>query len=138
MNKQVISDRNNNCLAIVLRSGRPTSLKSIRAVNFITDTKDYLQLAHMVRNARDTIPRHYHNPVKREIIGTGEVLFIVSGILSITLYDDNQVEVKTIKLFEGDAVVLLRGGHSMVMETAVEMYEVKQGPYLGVEDKTYF
>lgn len=138
MTKQVIKDRAGNCLAIVIRSGR-NSNKSAPKINFVTDEADCLQLASIVRSRGDKVLKHYHNPVKREITGTGEVLFIVRGIVSVVMYDDTQTPTDhSIRLFSGDAIILLRGGHSLTMETDVEMYEVKQGPYLGADDKTYF
>ncbi len=41
-------------------------------------------------------------------------------------------------LGEGDAVVLVRGGHGFQVLEDLEMIEVKQGPYMGEKDKVRF
>ena len=38
----------------------------------------------------------------------------------------------------GDVVLLIRGGHGFEVLEPLEMLEIKQGPYLGDQDKTRF
>ena len=38
----------------------------------------------------------------------------------------------------GDVVLLIEGGHGFEVIEEVEMFEVKQGPYVGEQEKTRF
>jgi hypothetical protein len=38
----------------------------------------------------------------------------------------------------GDVILLIEGGHGFEVLEDLEMYEVKQGPYIGDSDKTRF
>lgn len=131
--KHVIRDEIGNTIAIVL-SGY--SLKP--GVEFVSDPEDSLQLARMVRSVKSEVPNHFHNAVERTIIGTGEVLFIERGVVNISIYDDAQQLLEELILVSGEAIVLLRGGHGLKMLEDTILYEVKQGPYLGKDDKTFF
>lgn len=41
-------------------------------------------------------------------------------------------------LNEGDLIMLIRGGHGFSVIEDLEMIEIKQGPYLGDNDKVRF
>ena len=41
-------------------------------------------------------------------------------------------------LNKGDVIILMRGGHGFHVIEEVEMIEVKQGPYIGQNDKVRF
>jgi len=84
------------------------------------------------------IPPHVHNPVKREVHFTKEVLFIRSGKLRVDFYDDSKSYLESRILESGDVILLAHGGHGFEMLEDTEIIEVKQGPYAGDEDKTRF
>ena len=44
----------------------------------------------------------------------------------------------TRELNEGDIILLIEGGHSFEMLEDAVILEIKQGPYMGVEDKILF
>ena len=131
--KHVIKDEIGNTIAIVLSQ---YSLKP--GIEFVRDPEDSLQLARMVKSENEEVPDHFHNAVERTIIGTGEVLFLERGVVSISIYDDSQELIEELILVSGEAIVLLRGGHGLKMLEDTIIYEVKQGPYLGKNDKTFF
>ena len=83
------------------------------------------------------IESNYHNYVKREITYTSETLVIRKGILNVKLYE-NQIEKYDFNLKTGDIITLLSGGHGFTVVDDVDMVEIKQGPFVGPEDKTRF
>ena len=85
-----------------------------------------------------TIAPHVHNPVKREVHFTKEVLFIRKGKLRVDFYDDRKKYLESRILEAGDVIILATGGHGFEVLENVEMFEVKQGPYAGESDKTRF
>jgi len=107
-------------------------------INFFTSNDLSQQLAHMKHPTGKTIDPHVHNPVKREVHYTQEVLFIRKGKLRVDFYDEKQVYIESRVLGSGDVILLIKGGHGFKVLEDIEMFEVKQGPYAGDKDKTRF
>jgi mannose-6-phosphate isomerase-like protein (cupin superfamily) len=107
-------------------------------IEFFTPGSYSQQLGYMNRAKGYEILPHVHNPVKREVQYTQEVLFIKSGRVRVDFYNDSQQYVESRILEVGDVIFLSTGGHGFQMIEDTEMIEVKQGPYAGDEDKTQF
>jgi len=107
-------------------------------VSFFTDSTLSQQVAYMQHPAGKQIDPHVHNPVRREVHYTQEVLVIKSGKLRVDFYSDDQVYQKSRILEAGDLILLIKGGHGFEVLEDLEMYEIKQGPYAGDADKTRF
>ena len=60
-------------------------------IHFFTSNELSQQLAYMKHPKGKLIDPHVHNPVKREVLYTQEVLFIKSGKLRVDFYSDSQV-----------------------------------------------
>ena len=107
-------------------------------VHFFTDEDLTQQLAYIHHPIGKVIEPHIHNPVKREIHSTQEVLFIKKGQLRVDFYTVKQEYVESRVLKTGDVIILIGGGHGFEVLEDLEMFEVKQGPYAGDLDKTRF
>lgn len=107
-------------------------------VNFFTPDDFSQQLAFMAHHKGKIIEPHAHNPVKREVHYTKEVLFIRKGKLRVDFYDEKQNYLESRILKSGDVILLASGGHGFEVIEDIEMFEVKQGPYAGGRDKTKF
>lgn len=107
-------------------------------VHFFTSNELSQQLAYMNHPKGKLIDPHVHNPVKREVQYTQEVLFIKSGKLRVDFYSDSQVYLESRILSKGDVILLMTGGHGFEVLEDLQMFEVKQGPYAGDQDKTRF
>ncbi len=84
------------------------------------------------------IAPHIHKKVQREVHYTQETLFIRKGKLQVDFYSDEQEFLENRILESGDVILLIQGGHGFKVLEDVEMFEVKQGPYAGDEDKIKF
>lgn len=84
------------------------------------------------------IQPHIHKRVKRQVNYTQETLFIRKGRLQIDFYSENQEFLESRVLGAGDVILLINGGHGFKVLEDLEMFEVKQGPYAGDEDKVKF
>lgn len=120
-------------LAMMLRASHHAD-----GIQFFTPDDFSQQLAYMNRPAGYVIAPHVHNPVRREVQFTKEVLFIKSGKLRVDFYDDDQNYLESRIVVAGDIILLAYGGHGFEMLEASEIIEVKQGPYAGEADKTRF
>jgi len=129
---EVIQTENQE-LAIILRA----EFKK-EGIHFFTPNELSQQLAYMHHPAGKIIQPHVHNPVLREVTYTQEVLFIKKGKLRVDFYNDNQQYLESRILESGDVILLVTGGHGFEVLEEIEMIEVKQGPYVGEQEKTRF
>jgi hypothetical protein len=107
-------------------------------IHFFTPNELSQQLAYMQHPAGKIISPHVHNPVPREVQYTQEVLIIKRGKLRVDFYNEQQQYLQSRILEAGDVILLIKGGHGFEVLSEVEMFEVKQGPYVGERDKTRF
>ena len=105
-------------------------------IRFFTNNELSQQLAYMHHPAGKLIQPHVHNPVRREVQFTQEVLFIKKGKIRVDFYDTQKVYLESRILEGGDVILLIQGGHGFEVLEDLEMIEVKQGPYVGDQDKT--
>ena len=123
----------NQILAIIIYSSF-----SKDGISFFTEDDYSQQLGYMNRKSGYIIPPHRHNVVKREIRLTQEVLFIKSGKLRVDFYNESQIYISSKILNTGDVILLASGGHGFEMLEDTQIIEVKQGPYIGENDKIRF
>ena len=109
-----------------------------QGIHFFTPNELSQQLAYMHHPTGKLIQPHVHNPVAREVQYTQEVLFIRKGKLRVDFYNNHQEYLESRILEPGDVILLVTGGHGFEVLEEVEMFEVKQGPYVGEQDKTRF
>ena len=107
-------------------------------IGFFSEENDGLQLGYMNRPDGHVIVPHTHNKIKREVYYTEEILFIRSGEVRVDFYDDNQQYIESHMVHSGDIVILKGGGHGFKVLERADIFEVKQGPYLGTQDKVRF
>lgn len=120
-------------IAIIVRANYDAD-----GIHFFTSPDFSQQLAYMKRPKEYIIPPHVHNPVHRDVTATQEVLFIKKGKLRVDFYDTQRVYQESRVLEAGDVILLITGGHGFEALEEIEMFEVKQGPYVGDQDKTRF
>ncbi|GHV82653.1 hypothetical protein AGMMS49991_12110 [Spirochaetia bacterium] len=124
---------NDETLAIIINHSY-----SDQGISFFTPDDFSQQLAYMNHPEGKIIQPHVHNIVKREVLYTKEVLVIKKGKVKADIYTEEQEYVCSRILETGDIILLAAGGHGFKMLEDTEMYEVKQGPYAGENDKTRF
>ena len=107
-------------------------------IHFFTPPDLSQQMAYMKHPTGKIIEPHVHNPVPRQVHYTQEALFVRRGCLRVDFYDSEQQYLESRKLFAGDVILLINGGHGFEVLDDLEMIEVKQGPYVGEGDKTRF
>lgn len=106
-------------------------------IKFFTDDKNFLQIGAIKRDTGDKILPHYHNNTERIIPKTNEVLVIYEGKLLVNFYIDN-IQVGDLLCEAGDILYLTDGAHGFEIKDKVKIIEIKQGPNLGINDKTKF
>lgn len=123
-------------LAIIVRGGASRQLPT--NTTFVTSPQAQQQVGYIVYPKGGEIAPHVHLPIRRELHGTGEVLIVLRGSCLLRLYGDNRERVQEHQLVEGDVLMLYDCGHGFVMLEDTVFFEVKQGPYLGLDEKERF
>jgi quercetin dioxygenase-like cupin family protein len=120
-------------IGLIVRTGA-----SPAATKFLTSPDDNLQLGYVVYPAGGEIQRHIHLPLERELVGTAEVVIVKEGRCEVDFYTESKELLTTREMTEGDVMLLLRGGHGFRMSEDTVLFEVKQGPYTGLDEKERF
>ena len=81
---------------------------------------------------------HKHNKRITKIMITTEVIILLKGILRVDFYNEKKNYLFSKKIYGGDIIMLVNGGHGFKILKDVEMIEVKQGPYSLSSDKIKF
>jgi uncharacterized protein with PhoU and TrkA domain len=131
-NVELISHRGQPLAMVIRRAFSPES------TTFLTPDEFGLQVGYVVRSRGDEIPRHAHRKLTRQVDETFEVLVVQQGRCEVTLYDPDRNEAARRVLDEGDVIILTGGGHALHMLEDTVLLEVKQGPYVGPEEKEPF
>ena len=128
-----IADGKGTLLAVVVRQeSAPTE------TTFVTEPNATLQVGFVVYPEGGAVARHSHTQITRTIIGMSEVLLVRSGRCIVDVYDDARSLVGSSELEAGDVLLLMAGGHGFRMLEDTVLLEVKQGPYVGVDEKERF
>jgi hypothetical protein len=104
---------------------------------FISPEHFPLQLGILKGEAGYRVAPHFHRFQERQILNYQEILFIKSGKVKVGLYDNKQALFTSRTLSGGDCILFASGGHSVELLKDSEIFEVKQGPYMGNEDKVF-
>ncbi len=105
---------------------------------FITPDSYKQQVGFVVYSADGEIAPHIHHEMERNLRGTSEVLFVKKGRCLVDFYKQDKTYLQTIEIATGDVLVLVGGGHGFRMQEDTILIEVKQGPYVGVQEKERF
>jgi hypothetical protein len=126
-------ERDGQALAYIIRA----TFQPIQTT-FVTEAEHKQQVGYVVYPAGGEVPRHFHRPLERHLVGTSEVLLVRSGRCFVDIYGDDRQLVATRELATGDVMVMISGGHGFRMLEDTVLFEVKQGPYTGLDEKEKF
>jgi hypothetical protein len=126
-------ERGKTRYAIIIKAAHADS-----GVKFFTPDDAPLQVGAFRLAAGHVIEPHLHPVCERKLTSTPEVLVVQSGRLLVNFYDEAQNPLEERILEAGDVIVLLEGGHGFRVLEDLRMLEIKQGPYVGMADKTRF
>ena len=104
-----------------------------RGINFLTNQKDNLQVGILNHPKNHIIQSHIHNPIKRIITGTNEILYVEKGRMKVILYNKIKEKIATVILQKGDLINLVSAGHGFKFLKDSRIIYLKQGPYVNKE-----
>lgn len=127
-----------------IRDGTTTIAMIVRqrymadSTEFLTPEQYKQQVGFVVYPRGGEIQRHTHRAIERRMVGTSEVLLVRKGRCEVDFYGEDHSLVATRVLEVGDLMLMVGGGHGFRMLEDTVLLELKQGPYLGVDEKELF
>lgn len=106
-------------------------------VKFFTDPKSDIQVGTVSHEAGYVTQPHQHVYRDRRSRSCIEVLYVLSGEVTVDFYTSSGEPVGWRTLSPGDFVILLDGYHGLRYSQDTYIFEVKQGPHLGQNDKVF-
>ena len=116
---------------------KPKKLSSGR-IN-ISPEHESLQVAHIGLKLNQTFKAHKHVFHDRNMPMAQESWVVISGRVKVFHYDLDDKIINESILLPGDCTITYRGGHNyLALEDNTLVYEIKTGPYHGVENDKKF
>ncbi len=122
---------------LLLAINRKSEITSSRVD--VCPSDEYIQICAKSMPKGMTFKPHKHNKLERITDYTQEAWIILEGSVHANFWDVNDQPIHETVLNSGDCAIVFRAGHSFeVLEEETILYEVKSGPYYGVErDKSF-
>lgn len=117
---------------ILARHIRKEDIKE--GLNFFSEENEFIQVGSWQYEKGKKLLPHIHNSVERIVTKTCECIYIVNGMLSAEIYNDDNEVLEKLIVKDGELLILLNGGHGYdILEDGTKVIEIKNGPYLGAE-----
>jgi len=126
---RTIIDNNGQELATILKAADYLQCTDKR---FYSAPDDVLQVGSLFFPPGSTVAPHRHKH-KDVTSAPMEVLLVLCGGPTASIYDDNGCLVEAVALVTGDILIQKRGGHGFSFPHKTVLLEVKRGPYSGKE-----
>lgn len=124
-----IKDAKGNLLCIVYKDEDWTE-----GLNFITDNNLFIQVGSWWYQEGKNLAKHQHNIVPRESNITQEMVYVKSGAMLASIYDQELNLIEEIVLKTGDLAIMAYGAHGYkILKDNTKIIEAKNGPFLSVE-----
>ena len=114
------------------------SFRKRKGISFFTKQNSNQQIGYMNHSKNHIIKPHLHLKRLTKILITSEVIILQKGKLRVDFYNNKKKYLFSKKIYAGDIIMLVNGGHGFKVLKDVEMIEVKQGPYSLSADKIKF
>ena len=103
-------------------------------LSFYTEDEKFVQVGSWKYDAGHITKPHSHKISERVSNITQEFVYVKKGSLEVTLFAEDESVIGKFTVSEGQAILVLLGGHSYhILEDGTEVFEVKNGPYPGIE-----
>jgi hypothetical protein len=106
----------------------------VEITKFFSPAESSFQFGLLAHEAGFIEPPHYHKEFDRVIRDLQQMFVVQRGVVDVDLYDDEGKMIETVRLKQGDAIVLIHGVHAIKVIEDMQCISVKQGPFLGAEN----
>jgi len=131
MKKEIM--HNGELLAVIIKGDYMPA-----KTEFLTPGTFKQQVGFIVYDKDEGIEPHIHHEMQRSLKGTSEVLILKKGRVRVDFYSQKKEYTESHDLFPGDILILVSGGHGFYFYEHGVFLEIKQGPYIGPQEKERF
>lgn len=124
---------NGHLLAIIIKGDHVP-----QKTEFLTPDTFKQQVGFIVYDKDKEIQPHIHHEMPRSLKGTSEVLILKKGKVRVDFYTQKKQYTESRELMPGDVLILVSGGHGFHFHEHSVFLEIKQGPYIGPQEKERF
>lgn len=105
----------------------------VNNLQFFTPNANPLQVGIHQKKAKIKVAPHVHTAQQININEVHEVFYVIQGKVRLTMYaHQTGQKIRSVILKTGDSAVHMGEGHGLDFLEETRLFEVKQGPYLGV------
>ena len=127
-----VLDDTGSVLAILM-----PDMRSLSHAEFVTEDSDEMQVGSFKYDSKHKVRKHIHNELPRTISRTQEFLYVQDGTAKVSIYDMMGVLVEVLMLTQRSGLLIFKGWHDVEVDDHCHFFEVKLGPYMGLNDKSY-
>ncbi len=126
----------------LIKDNDVTYAKIIRAnynaqdTEFFTNETDEIQFGVISYPKNHKTGAHYHNHLEKETTQIDEILIFQKGSARIDFYNDKGEYIKSCELFQGDTIIINKGGHNILFYEDTKVIAIKSGVYEKEYSKT--
>ena len=106
------------------------------ANQFYTDFDESLQFGILNYSKNYKTGAHYHNHLEKAKNRTDEILIFQKGSARVDFYNNEGAYIKSCEVFQGDIIILCKGGHNILFYEESKIFIIKNGGYNKDNDKT--
>ena len=85
----------------------------VEITKFFSPAESSFQFGLLAHGAGFVEPPHYHKEFERTIKDLQQMFVVQRGVVDVDLYDDEGTLIRTVRLKQGDAIVLIHGIHAI-------------------------
>jgi len=126
-----VIQENNNIFAKIIRSNH-----EVNDFEFFTSQTDELQFGIVNYAKNYKTGAHYHNRSQIKKTNTDEILIVQHGSARVDFYNNEGAYIKSVEVFQGDIIIIFKGGHNITFYQDTKIYMIKSGAYDKNSDKT--
>ena len=124
-------EENNTTYAKIIRANYEPS-----ETEFFTRESDEVQFGVVNFQKNFKTGAHYHNHLKKKSNQTDEILMLQSGSARVDFYNDKGAYIKSAEIFQGDIIIIYKGGHNIFFYDDTKLFMIKPGTYETDNDRT--
>ncbi|HLF44955.1 MAG TPA: hypothetical protein VI548_00920 [Chitinophagaceae bacterium] len=106
----------------------------VEITKFFSPPESSFQFGLLAHEAGFVEAPHFHKEFERTIRDLQQMFVVQRGVVDVVLYDDEGYLIETVRMKQGDAIVLIHGVHAIKVIEDMQCISVKQGPFLGAEN----
>ncbi len=103
---------------------------------FFTSETDEMQFGVISYPKNHKTGAHCHNKIFKKSSTVDEIIMVQQGSARVDFYNTKGAYIKSAEIFQGDILILFKGGHNIIFYEDTKTYTIKTGVYSKDKNKT--